>query len=120
MKRHDPGRDHDRMLDLVEYCSRLVELPGSRTFDDFMSDDSAGWEFRAAVYHGVYIVCEIVKNLSAETKSLYPADWTLIIRMRDKLAHHYDKVDYGILWETMIIHIPDLLGKISPSVEQDS
>jgi uncharacterized protein with HEPN domain len=109
MKRHDSKRDHDYLLDIIEYCRHLVELPKGRTINDFMAD----WDFQAAAYHGIFMIGEIVKRLSPETKAQYPMEWSSIIRMRDLLAHRYDEVDYGIVWDTLIVHVPDLLEKLT-------
>lgn len=50
---------------------------------------------------------ENVARLSDATTERYPeVPWSLIKRMRDRLAHHYEGTDYGAVWDTMIVDLP--------------
>lgn len=52
---------------------------------------------------------ENVARLSAETTDRHPeVPWSLIKRMRDRLAHHYEGTDYGAVWDTLIIDLPTI------------
>lgn len=52
---------------------------------------------------------ENVARLSVETTEGYPeVPWSLIKRMRDRLAHHYEGTDYGAVWDTMIVDLPTI------------
>jgi uncharacterized protein with HEPN domain len=109
MKRHDPGRDHDVLIDIADHCDYIVKLVGNRNFADYVADRA----FRAAVERWVFNIGEATKRLSVETKSKYDVDWRGIIRMRDRLGHHYDEVDHMIMWETATRYVPDLLEKLT-------
>ena len=50
MKRHDPGRDHDVLIDIADHCDYIVKLVGNRNFADYVADRA----FRAAVERWVF------------------------------------------------------------------
>jgi uncharacterized protein with HEPN domain len=39
-------------------------------------------------------------------------DWTGISRMRNLVAHHYDKVNDDLLWQALTVRIPKLLREL--------
>lgn len=50
---------------------------------------------------------ENVARLSAGTTDRHcEVPWSLIKRMRDRLAHHYESTDYEAVWDTMVIDLP--------------
>lgn len=109
MRRHDPGRDHDVLMDIANHCDYIMKLIGNRSFTDYAADRS----FRAAVERWLFNIGEATKRLSDESKARYDIDWRGIIRLRDRLAHHYDIVDHMIIWEAATKYVPDLLEKLA-------
>lgn len=58
---------------------------------------------------------ENVARLSAETTEAHPeVPWSLIKRMRDRLAHHYDGTDYGAVWDTLVVDLPAISDYLRP------
>lgn len=56
---------------------------------------------------------ENVARLSDATTDRHPqVPWSLIKRMRDRLAHHYEGADYGAVWDTLIVDLPVISGYI--------
>lgn len=52
---------------------------------------------------------ENVARLSADTTDRHPeVPWSLIKRMRDRMAHHYEGTDYGAVWDTMVVDLPTI------------
>ncbi|PQZ95991.1 hypothetical protein CQ018_01515 [Arthrobacter sp. MYb227] len=50
---------------------------------------------------------ENVARLSDATTGRHPeVPWSLIKRMRDRLAHHYEGTDYGAVWDTLAVDLP--------------
>ncbi|MFZ0531469.1 MAG: HepT-like ribonuclease domain-containing protein [Propionicimonas sp.] len=41
-------------------------------------------------------------------------DWAGINRMRNLVAHHYDKVNDDLLWQALTVRIPDLIKRLVP------
>lgn len=56
---------------------------------------------------------ENAARLSDTTTDRHPqVPWSLIKRMRDRLAHHYEGTDYGAVWDTLIADLPVISGYI--------
>lgn len=54
-------------------------------------------------------VGENVARLSADTTDRHPeVPWSLIKRMRDRLAHHYEGTDYAAVWDTLVVDLPTI------------
>jgi hypothetical protein len=52
---------------------------------------------------------ENVARLSAATTERHPAvPWSLIKRMRDRLAHRYEGTDYAAVWDTLVVDLPTI------------
>jgi uncharacterized protein with HEPN domain len=39
-------------------------------------------------------------------------DWTGVKRMRNLVAHHYDKVTDDLLWQALITRVPDRVKRL--------
>lgn len=56
------------------------------------------------------VIIKIGQNfarVSAETTQMHPdVPWSLIKRMRDRLAHHYGGTDYEAVWDTLVVDLP--------------
>ncbi|MHA7275135.1 HepT-like ribonuclease domain-containing protein [Arthrobacter sp. Hz1] len=62
---------------------------------------------------------ENVARLSDATTDRRPeVPWSLIKRMRDRLAHHYEGTDYGAVWATMIVDLP-VIGRYIQSLSAE-
>lgn len=56
---------------------------------------------------------ENVARLSSATTSEHPdVPWSLIKRMRDRLAHHYEGTDYEAVWDTLASDLPVIVRYI--------
>lgn len=54
---------------------------------------------------------ENAARLSPATTDSHPEiPWTLIKRMRDRLAHHYEGTDYEAVWDTLVSDLPTISG----------
>lgn len=52
---------------------------------------------------------ENVARLSSQTTDRHPeVPWSLIKRMRDRLAHHYEGTDYEAIWDTLVADLPTI------------
>lgn len=60
---------------------------------------------------------ENVARLSPKTMQAYPSvPWSLIKRMRDRLAHHDDGTDYGAVWDTLVFDLPTIRDYIESTL----
>lgn len=52
---------------------------------------------------------ENVARLSADTTDRHiEVPWSLIKRMRDRLAHHCEGTDFEAVWDTMVVDLPTI------------
>jgi uncharacterized protein with HEPN domain len=75
--------------------------------------------FQDAIIRNLAIIGEAVKNLSELTRhkqSQIP--WPEIMRMRDRLTHHYFRVDLEIVWETATRNLVELKSAVRELVEE--
>jgi len=59
-------------------------------------------QFQNSCAFSLMQIGERIKRLSSELTAKYPAtEWSNLARFRDVLAHHYDKVNLQMVWNTV-------------------
>lgn len=102
-------RDRDRatLLDLRLASQRILEFIGDQDFDSFYDDSKT----QSAVVLQILILGEASKRLSSGFRDRHPEiPWSDIMRMRDKLIHHYESMDPGEIWQAAKEDVPALLA----------
>ena len=70
------------------------------------------------------VVGELLKKINKIDKSLlenYPEiEWDKIMRLRDIVSHHYEKVDHEIIFDICKTHIPRLKSTIYEIIEKEN
>lgn len=57
---------------------------------------------------------ENVARLGSDMTRRHPeVPWSLIKRMRDRLAHHYEGTDYGAVWDTLLVDLPRIRAYVA-------
>jgi uncharacterized protein with HEPN domain len=99
-------RDRATLLDIRVASQRILEFIGDQDFESF-SDDL---KTQSAVVLQILILGEAAKRLSAGFRDRHPEiPWSDIMRMRDKLIHHYESMDPEEVWQAARKDIPSLL-----------
>ncbi|HEV7168375.1 MAG TPA: HepT-like ribonuclease domain-containing protein [Micrococcaceae bacterium] len=97
-------RDGAALTEIVRLCgvgANLVTRGDGWYFGD--PDNVPGLAAESLIIR----IGENVARLSDATTDRHPeVPWSLIKRMRDRLAHHYEGTDYGAVWDTMIVDLP--------------
>jgi uncharacterized protein with HEPN domain len=100
-------RDRATLLDLALASQRVLDFVGDQSFESFSQD----LKTQSAVILQILILGEAAKRLSSELRGRYPEiPWSDIMRMRDKLIHHYESMDAGEIWQAAREDIPALLN----------
>jgi uncharacterized protein with HEPN domain len=95
--------------DMIEYGERAVRYLGGRSMAELIDDDMRS----DAVVRAVEIMGEACKRLPAAVTDRFPAvPWKQIARTRDKLIHHYDGVNWKIVFEIVTVHVPVALVEL--------
>jgi uncharacterized protein with HEPN domain len=70
-------------------------------------------EFRYALERLVELIGRAAKRVPSSERELHPQiPWKAIVGMRDKLAHDYEMVSVGRVWETVKQSVPDLIRQL--------
>jgi uncharacterized protein with HEPN domain len=83
----------------------------------FLDDDVS----KRAFARSIEIIGEAVKNISSEIYHQYPhIPWRKIAGMRDRLIHGYFAVDYDLVWDVVVNHLPPLKDQLEQIIERES
>lgn len=67
----------------------------------------------SAVAWQLTIIGEAVKRLSERLRADHPAvPWAAMARMRDRVAHGYDTIDWSIVWRVVRDELPPVLSQV--------
>jgi uncharacterized protein with HEPN domain len=88
--------DDKRLDDIVEATIEIADIVarGRAAFDEDVA-------LRRAMERCLEIVGEAAKSLSADVRDSIPnVSWSQVIRLRDRLSHHYHRVEADLVWVT--------------------
>lgn len=87
------------LITFTEIASRIV----ARGNDSYRSDET----LRLAAEAVLHKIGEAVARLPVEFTEQHPdVPWRAIKAMRNIVAHQYEQVDYGIIWNAMTNRLP--------------
>lgn len=106
----------DNLQYILESISLIEErFSGIKTQDDLVSS-SQGVLILDSIAMRLQVVGELLKKISKTNKSLFDdyhdIEWDNIMRLRDIVSHHYEKVDHEIIFDICKNHIPGLKATI--------
>lgn len=82
----------------------------------YLADTPEGRILRNSGRHILIQVATVVEKLPDDFKAEYPeVDWVGIGRMRNLIAHHYDRVDDELVFRALASRIPELLHRLGVS-----
>ncbi len=103
---------HDSLFlyDILECCDRVAKYIDGIAEEDYQ----ANTQLQDALVRNIEVIGEAVKNLSDELKDANPEiAWSQIARMRDKIAHHYFRINLDVVWKTATDELPKLQPQIN-------
>lgn len=108
----DDDRISRRLDDLARFGAEAAYLSGKGR-DAYLADTMDGAMLRNAGERILIKIATIVEKLPDEFKAQYAGvDWVGINRMRNLVAHHYDKVNDDLLWRALAVRIPNLVREL--------
>lgn len=91
------------LQDIEIAMNRIAEYLENMDFKKFKQD----YKTVDAVIRNFEIIGEASKNLPAEFKEKYPGTpWQEMYYLRNKISHEYFGIDYEIIWDVAINHLP--------------
>ncbi len=103
--------DNLYLYDIAECCRKIEAYLDDVTEKDFKNNPM----LQDALVRNIEIIGEAAKNLSSELRENHPhISWRDIMRMRDKIVHHYFRLNLETIWQTATQDIP----KLKPDIER--
>jgi len=94
---------------IIEAINRINKYTKGLSKDEFLKNNLV----KDATVRNIEIIGEAVKNLPDDFKKKHKEiPWKDIAGMRDRIAHFYFGIDYGLVWDTIEKDIPELKKKI--------
>ncbi len=101
----------------VEIDFIINTIPYRMTKQDFIQDEI----LKRAIVRSLEVIGEATKSIPIDEKLKYPdIQWKNMAGMRDKLAHDYMDLDYGIVWDVIKNKIPILQSQIKDVLEKEN
>ncbi|MCL2315916.1 MAG: DUF86 domain-containing protein [Actinomycetia bacterium] len=98
--------------DLRTFASQAAFIT-SQGRDRYLEDSPDGMVLRAAGERILIRVATVAERLPAEFRDSHPGvEWVKIIRMRNLVAHQYERVNDDLLWVTLSTDIPALIVQV--------
>jgi uncharacterized protein with HEPN domain len=95
--------DKASLYDALSAARKVERFVRDVDWDSFRASD----EKSSAVYGQLVILGEACTRVSAEVRAQYNSvPWRQIIGMRNRIIHGYDEVNWEIVWQVAIVHVP--------------
>ncbi len=108
-------RDNETLLDIAKATRSILAFIEGYDEHAFMKDEKT----KSAVIHQLLIIREAVKRLSEVFREMHhDIQWKPMARMRDRLIHQYDAVDWDEVWRTASVDVPKLSDDLKPLLPQ--
>ena len=103
------SRDNASLLDIYEAGQQILSFAQGLTQAELREDSMR----ISAILYQIMIVGEATKRLSHECRTKHPdIPWSRMAGMRDSVTHHYDRIDFQVLWNVIQYSIPEVLDAI--------
>ena len=111
-------RQIDALGHIADQCQKAIGLAARVGTREKVEND---WEAQYALARCLEIIGEAGKRLGPQFHQAHAGlPWKLITGMRDKLIHHYDRVNPGILWETVTHDLPTVLQVVEETLRTEA
>lgn len=101
-----------RLADLRAFGAEARYVVG-RGRDAYLGEGPEGTLLRNAGERVLIKVATVVEKLPERFKAEHEdVPWVAISRMRNLVAHHYDKVNDDVMWAALAVRVPEMLGAL--------
>lgn len=103
-----------RLEHILESIEKIEYIATDLSYEEYLQD----WIKQDAIIRNFEIIGEAIANLDDEIKDSNPdVEWKLAKDMRNFLVHEYFKIDFKAVWDTIIIHLPNMKIQILKTLE---
>jgi uncharacterized protein with HEPN domain len=108
-----PGRSVDELLShIIQWGERIERFIAGKAAEDFLADEI----LQTAVSKCIEAVGEACGKLLRARPGLQTEHPELDLveahRVRNRLSHGYDTIDWLVVWDTATVYIPQLVARI--------
>jgi len=113
----------DNLQSVLESIA-LIEVRFSKVgvADKFVTS-SAGVVLLDAISMRLQVIGELIKKIDKIDDALLEKyneiEWNKIMKLRDIISHHYDRMDHEIIYDICKNHIPRLKATITKIIEKE-
>ena len=113
----------DNLQSVLESIA-LIEVRFSKVdlADKFVTS-SAGVVLLDAISMRLQVIGELIKKIDKIDDALLEKyneiEWNKIMKLRDIISHHYDRMDHEIIYDICKNHIPRLKAAITKIIEKE-
>ena len=101
-----------RLRDLMQISAEAAYIV-AKGRDAYLADTMDARILRNAGERILIKVATVSEKLPEDLKAQHPGvDWTGINRMRNLVAHHYDKVNDDLMWQALSVRVPALVQQL--------
>jgi uncharacterized protein with HEPN domain len=105
--------DFTRLRHKLDHANEAVEMAHGLSVADLARDRRT----QLAIIHLIGIVGEAANRVSKETAAGIPEiPWALVVGMRNRLIHGYDRVDLEVLERTVRMDLPPMIAVLRGAV----
>lgn len=109
------SRDRASLYDIVRAAEDIMNSMRQVSFEEL----AVNREKQAAILYFFITIGEATKRLSDEFKASYPdIDRDGMARMRDILAHQYDRVNIQVVWDAVQTDVLTLLTQVKSLLQK--
>jgi uncharacterized protein with HEPN domain len=114
------GRSTDELLvDVIVWGERIGRFTSGKTVDEFLANE--------ILQLAVSKCIEAIGEASGSILRAHPGfddehpelELAEAYRMRNRLAHGYDTIDWLVVWDTVTVYIPNLVSRVRDIVSRN-
>jgi uncharacterized protein with HEPN domain len=108
--------DEDRVADMLMAAAEIATAVerGREAFDSDIL-------LRRAIERSLEILGEAAKSVSAQLTASHPVvPWSEMAKVRDRLSHHYHRIDPGQLWMIATVEIPAVAEQLNALADSEN
>jgi len=98
---------------MLDAAAKAIELSAGHSRAAFDADET----LQLACVLLLQRIGEAARRTSAAYRDRHPeVAWAPIIGMRHRLVHDYFEVNWDVVWDTLSVHLPELLAQLQAFV----
>lgn len=115
MKR-SPENDPIHLQDMLDWALEARDQADGETRASLERDR----RLQLALMHVLTTVGEAASKVTVECRTANPQiPWASIVGMRNRLIHNYREVVLQVVWDTVVVDIPDLIAELQRILKEN-